>query len=303
MGLTPPKDQRGLWERTRDQVVTWFGDIKMFSPLPFLPRMLPIYDPGSYKVGADETRALETLLQPGDLLLRGYDCYLDGMVIPGFYSHAGLYLGELTESELNARGLLSTSQAAKANKGKEAKRHERGFACGRHIVAHSMAEGVFTEDLIGFCRTDYMAVLRLPSKLAPRKGLSPFAFTPAESKSAAALLQDRLLSSGEEGLELDSCWPVLKAEALAKLGAHYDFGFNFRNFNDLSCTEYVHWSLRSLQSVHGIAPHRERVFLVARTLISPDDLVKAKGSLEHVWASAATPTAALAKLGWRGPCA
>ena len=166
-----------------------------------------------------------------------------------------------------------------------------------------MAEGVFTEDLIGFCRTDYMAVLRLPSRLVPMKDLSPFAFAPAESKSAAALLQDRLLSSGEAGLELDSCWPGLKAEALAKLGAHYAVDFNFRNFNDLSCTEYVHWSLRSLQSVHGIAPHRERVFLVARTLISPDDLVKAKGSLEHVWASGATPTAALAKLGWRGPCA
>ena len=41
MGLTPPKDQRGLWERTRDQVVTWFGDIKMFSPLPFLPLHQP----------------------------------------------------------------------------------------------------------------------------------------------------------------------------------------------------------------------------------------------------------------------
>jgi len=293
----PPPDRRSFLERTRDQLVTWFGDIKAFRPLPFLPRIALVYDPGSYKVSANESRHLESLLQPGDILLRGYTFYLDGMLIPGFYSHAGLYLGPVSEADLNAAGHLSEAQVQSSP---EDKRKKKGFSTGQYMVAHSMAEGVFTEDLIGFCRADYVAVLRMPSTLVSVPRLTPYPFTDAESTHPEAILQQRLLEAGPSGISLtDDALPVIRSQALARLGAHYDFGFNFRNFNDMSCTEYVHWCLRSLHASHGITPDTRRILLGKRTLIAPDDLVKAKGSLQHLWYSAATPDTALKKLGWR----
>lgn len=296
----PPADKRSFWERSRDQVVTWFGDIKAFRPLPFLPRMALIYDPGSYKVTAAETRALESILLPGDILLRGYTFYLDGMVIPGFYSHAGLYLGRITEADLNAAGHRSEAQAARDNQGKDVKKWARGFATGDFMIAHSMAEGVFTEDLIGFCRADYVAVLRVPRTVIASPGLAPFPFADSEGSSPEAVLQQRLLSAGKDGISFENdALPVVRTQALARLGAHYDFGFDFRNFNDMSCTEYVHWCLRALQASHGIAPSSRRVLVSKQFLIAPDDLVQAKGSLEHLWASSATSQADLKKLGWK----
>jgi hypothetical protein len=297
----PPPDQRSWRERARDQIITWFGDVKAFKPLPFLPRMLLVYDPGSYQVSAAETRALEGILLPGDILLRGYTFYLDGMVIPGFYSHAALYLGEITEADLNAAGHRSEAQAAQENMGKDAKKWARGFATGKHMVAHSMAEGVFTEDLIGFCRADYVAVLRLPRTLVARSEMPPYVFTDKETSLPEAVLQERLLASGAQGLSfVQDALPIVRQQALSRLGAHYDFGFNFRNFNDMSCTEYVHWCLRALQTSHGIYPRPHKVLLTNRTMITPDDVMQVRGSLEHVWASAATSKAELRKLGWRG---
>ena len=36
------------------------------------------------------------------------------------------------------------------------------FRAGEQMVVHALAEGVLMEDLIQFCRCDYMAVLRFP---------------------------------------------------------------------------------------------------------------------------------------------
>lgn len=301
-GANPPPDRRSLAERARDQVITWFGDIKLFQPLPFLPRMVPVYDPGSYRVTAAESRALESILLPGDILLRGYTDYLDGMVIPGFFSHAGLYLGEIDEDTLNRAGFRSEAQAAKDNQGKAPSRWEKGFATGKFMVAHSMAEGVFTEDIIGFCRADFMAVVRIPRQVVAMPGLKPYRYTDKEASSPEAVLQERLLAAGETGISfVDDALPVIRAQALSRLGAHYDFSFDFRNFNDMSCTEYVHWSTRCLQAAHGIMPVEHRMLLVKRLGISPDDIVLAKGSLQHLWSSKSISAKTKKELHWRGP--
>lgn len=68
-----------------------FGDIKIFKTPMFI-----LYDPGSYKVKGENMREVIGLIEPGDMLVRGYDNYLDGYFIPGYFSHAGLYLGKVT---------------------------------------------------------------------------------------------------------------------------------------------------------------------------------------------------------------
>jgi hypothetical protein len=283
----PPKSsnlapvlKRNLGERIRDRLITWLGDIKVFKPLPFLPPISLVYDPGSYKVTAAETRLLESLLQPGDILLRGYSNYLDGHIIPGFFSHAGVYLGKISDTDLPA--------------GKK-------FATGDFIVAHSMAEGVLTEDLIGFCRADYLAVLRMPAQVFPNQNLIAYSYTDQENTRPEANLQRQLLEANTQGVSFaEQALPVIKNQALERLGTRYDFGFDFRNFNDMSCTEYVHWCFRALQSSHGIMPSTRRILLfIKRYMLAPDDLIAAQGSLRHIWASRSISSQTLQKLGWK----
>lgn len=105
--------------RLKEKLLRVFGDIKMQKWPPFL-----YYEPGDYYrvTGADSARIAE-LIQPGDLLLRGYRNYLDGVFIPGEYSHTGIYTGNGT-------------------------------------VTHAVAEGVCVVSLYDFLRCDRVFVLR-----------------------------------------------------------------------------------------------------------------------------------------------
>jgi hypothetical protein len=50
--------------------------------------------PGKHpSIGPDELAMLSSLLQPGDLLLVRADCKLTSMVLPGFWTHTAIYLG------------------------------------------------------------------------------------------------------------------------------------------------------------------------------------------------------------------
>lgn len=110
-----------LWYGVRAALLTVFGDIKVFKR-----PMFAVYDPGSYKVKGRDCRAILNGIEAGDVLLRGYDCYLDGYFIPvgeSGCSHSGLFVG------------------------------------GNDVV-HSIAEGVTEDDLLDFCRADRVVVLR-----------------------------------------------------------------------------------------------------------------------------------------------
>jgi len=63
------------------------------------------------------------IIQDGDIIMRGYDCFLDGLLIPGKYSHTGIYIGD-----------------------------------GKMI--HAVAEGVSEMDIIDFLRCDRFCLMR-----------------------------------------------------------------------------------------------------------------------------------------------
>jgi hypothetical protein len=104
----------GLYESS----VTALGKIKVY-PYP----MFVIYQPKGYAIKGPEKRVIESLLKPGDYLIRGFYNYLDGILIPGYFSHAGFYYGE-------------------------------------NRVIHAVAEGVLNEDISDFCSCDYLSILR-----------------------------------------------------------------------------------------------------------------------------------------------
>lgn len=239
----------------------FFGDVKVFR-FPFFL----VYDPGSYHVKGHDTREAMRLVQPGDILIRGYMSYLDGYFIPGYFSHAGLYLGEV---------LPEHKALVPLPKGKEL------FRTGEQIVAHAMAEGVFMEDFISFCRCDYMAVLRFPQQFIRNSTAQSTKPPLAEFSDEERALFDALMRG--EQIRFAEAWPAIYKIALSQIGKSYDFQFNFTNYNNLSCTEYVYYCIKALEPFHELGPKRKRFLIFNKSVLTPDAFVGS--ALEVPWKS------------------
>ena len=105
-----------LWSK----FLTAFGDIKVFRFPLFL-----VYDPDDFEITGSEVLKIMGVLEPGDVILRGYNRYLDGKFIPDKlkFSHGALYVGN----------------------GK---------------IIHAVAEGVSETNVIDFTRCDRIAIFR-----------------------------------------------------------------------------------------------------------------------------------------------
>ena len=76
--------------------LTMFGNIKVFK-WPFWI----VYDPDDYQVTGQNVLDILNILKPGDIVIRGYNKYLDGKMIPNFknniigigFSHGAIYIG------------------------------------------------------------------------------------------------------------------------------------------------------------------------------------------------------------------
>ena len=95
-----------------------FSDIKYYKYPFFL-----LYDPGSYKIKSKDIKKISEIIKPGDIILRKYNNYLDGLFIPGKYSHAAICIGF-------------------------------------DEIVHSTKRGVNVEDVMTFCRCDAICILR-----------------------------------------------------------------------------------------------------------------------------------------------
>lgn len=94
--------------------------------LQFFKRPLCLIFGGStaYKIKGEQQREILKKLRPGDILLRRYDRYLLSQMLPGYWSHVGIYVG-------------------------------------KNIVIHSVTKpGVVEEDILTFLRCDSIAIYR-----------------------------------------------------------------------------------------------------------------------------------------------
>ncbi len=84
---------KSLLYKIWSEFLTQFGKLKVLS-FGFLPILA--YDPDPLYITGYDLEHLMKILEPGDVLLRGYNKYLDGKFIPDEkgYSHAGLYIGK-----------------------------------------------------------------------------------------------------------------------------------------------------------------------------------------------------------------
>ncbi len=208
-----------------------FGDIKVFPKPLFL-----LYHPKSYKISGEEMREVIEILQPGDILIRGYKHYLDGFFIPGEFSHAGLYLGNVPEKS-DVR-LPENS--------------DKFYREGKQVVIHAMAQGVFMEDVLNFCRCDSMVILRR--------------------------------RPDEEHWKIRrSNFRSIYFEAMQHLGKEYDFQFDFASYNDMSCTKLVYRSLRNLMGPYDVRIKTRAIWKFKKRVLVPDDFITDKFNI--VWSS------------------
>lgn len=84
-----------------------------------------LWGPTSYKVKGHHARNVIDKLEVGDIILRRYDHYVTSWVIPGWWKHVGIYVGD--------------------NK-----------------IIHADTRGVLEEDILTYLRTDYVCVMRAP---------------------------------------------------------------------------------------------------------------------------------------------
>lgn len=204
----------------RNGFLKFFGDIKVFK-FPFFM----LYDPGSYKVKGYEIREVIESVKAGDILIRGYSNYLDGYFIPGFFSHAGLYLGHTEISNIMVSDII-----------------EGKFYEGKQVVIHSMAEGVFMEDIINFCKCDYLLILRRSPKIEP-------------------------------DINFEDDFKQVYEKAIKNLGKNYDFKFDFNDVGNLSCTEFVYVCNEHFLGKYNVRLKKKKVLFTKRTLLLPDDFV------------------------------
>src|SRR5512138_1106484 len=285
--------KRGPWARFVDWVITKFGDLKLFRGTinPLKPCTVIAYDPGSFAVKGADVRAVMAALEPGDLLVRGYHDYLDGNVSPGYFSHVGLYLGPVgAEDRIGCTEL--DADLAKPKRRKRFPLPEKLFVTGEQMVVHAVAEGVLVEDLLDFCRCDYMAVLRMPRVLSAAAPLPPppphVKLEEDEARLRAALDAGRQVPFAE-------AFPVLRRAALSRVGYPYDTTFDFTDFTRLSCTEFAYFVTKSIAPLLGVAPRTKRVFFIRKTLIAPDDYVASR-MLTSPWRSRSVDDAEWKKL-------
>lgn len=121
---------KSLLFKLQEYIFRFIGDIKWAGILhPFWFTI----NAKTFRLKGKHYRQLEPIIQPGDIIIRRFEGYVDKWLIPGFWNHAGIYIGEIDEKN--------------------------------HKVIHAISDGVMVDDLIDFMRTDHMIVLRAPARL------------------------------------------------------------------------------------------------------------------------------------------
>jgi hypothetical protein len=203
------------WLPIQAGVSEWMGDTK-------------VYRTGRSLISSAQVEQLKKLLQPGDVLLERREWYVSNVGLPGFWSHAALYIGTPedrrtffadanTQAWVKQQGeptgdlelLLQARSPAAYKESQKQQEHD-------HVVRiiEAISEGVSLTTLEHTADCDSLAVLR------PRL---------SNSEKAQALVR-----------------------AFHYVGRPYDFNFDFATDAELVCTELVYKSYEPANGFTGL---------------------------------------------------
>ena len=279
----PPGPARRLIRGAQRSILTVFGRIKVYLKPP---AVLLAYDPGSYKVNGKDCRTLISQLQPGDILLRSFDNYLDGHFIRrtrtadgpkvGVFTHVAIYVGELGPNDRPALASLvhgydwrtdtspAPGPALEAFREAQRVRHFDGVVTQpNQMVIHAMADGVKVEDILTFARCDHLLVLRLPETLrhAPKAPADTTDTTATTASPRDPSLRNEHQRTLHAEMLLGKPVPASEVIALARelalgmVGADYDFNCDdVKKHHYFSCAELVYYCYRTVADYLDIVP-------------------------------------------------
>lgn len=200
-------------------VAEWMGDTKVLRKETNL-------------ISAEQISDLGVLLEPGDILLERREWYLSNVGLPGFWSHAALYIGT-AEERRRYFGDDVLEQALQQNYPEAlALSHGKDEHGDQYRLLEAISEGVSFTSLEHSASADSVAVLR-----------------PRLSKADKAKALQR---------------------AFSYAGRPYDFNFDFQTDKELVCTELVYKAYQPEPGYKGLnLPLEEvlgRLSLPANTL-------------------------------------
>ncbi len=188
------------WLPLQKGVAEWMGHTKVWRP-------------HTYLIQPEQIQRISKVLEPGDILLERREWYLTNVGIPGFWTHAALFIGSAEQRAALAREpevhTWLQARGAKSLDNMIAKRHPSAYAAmqipygdGRlPRVIEALSPGVSLTSLHHSASCDSLAILR------PRL---------SKADRAAAVVR-----------------------AMRYFGRPYDYAFDFGSDQRLVCTELI----------------------------------------------------------------
>jgi len=203
------------WLPIQTGVSEWMGDTK-------------VYRTGRSLISPAQVDRLKKLLQPGDVLLERREWYVSNVGLPGFWSHAALYIG--------------TSE------------DRRGFFTDAATQAWIRKQGEASGDLESLLQARYPG--RHQQSQQPQEASHVVRIIEAISEGVS-------LTTLEHSADCDSIAVVRprlskseKAQAIVRAfhytGRPYDFNFDFSTDAELVCTELVYKSYEPANGFTGL---------------------------------------------------
>jgi hypothetical protein len=206
---------QSAWLPVQQGVSEWMGDTK-------------VYRPGRSLISQAQIEQLQPKLLPGDVLLERREWYMSNIGLPGFWSHAALYLGTPEER----RAFFADADTQTWVK-------EQGEASGDlELLLQTLYPAAYSQSITPQERGHAVRVIE-----AIGEGVSFTTLEHSADCDSLVALRPRL-SKAEKAAAL--------VRAYHYSGRPYDFNFDFATDSELVCTELVYKSYEPAPDFPGL---------------------------------------------------
>jgi hypothetical protein len=206
---------QSVWLPVQQGVSEWMGDTK-------------VYRTGRSLISQAQIKEVQAKLLPGDVFLERREWYMSNIGLPGFWSHAALYLGTPEE--------------------------RRAFFADADTQAWVKKQGELSGDLEALLRTRYPKAYE--TSLKPQEESHAVRVIEAISEGVSFTTLEHSADCDSLVVLRPKLAKAEKAEALVRAfhyaGRPYDFNFDFATDSELVCTELVYKAYESAAGFRGL---------------------------------------------------
>ena len=206
---------QSVWLPVQQGVSEWMGDTK-------------VYRPGRSLISPVQIKHVQPQLLPGDVLLQRREWYMSNIGLPGFWSHAALYLGTPEE--------------------------RRAFFADAETQAWVTKQGERSGDLEALLRTRYPKAYQI--SLKPQEEHHVVRVIEAISEGVSFTTLEHSADCDSLVVLRPKLAKAERAQALVRAfhyaGRPYDFNFDFATDSELVCTELVYKAYEPAAGFRGL---------------------------------------------------